>query len=163
MKIIGFLCFILFSSLTFAQSEKETVIFLVRHAEKSLESTDNPSLSEKGKQQALHLAQILQNTGIEAIFSTDTKRTKETAQPLAEKLGLTTELYSSKDKNFAGSLLQKYSGKKIVLIGHSNTLPDFLNFFSQSNQYQPSDNYGDLFVIVIKPRQPATILKLHFD
>jgi hypothetical protein len=60
-----------------------TTIFLVRHCEKALESTNNPNLSEQGAKRAAHLAEILKNAGIEAIYSTDTKRTMQTGEPLA--------------------------------------------------------------------------------
>jgi broad specificity phosphatase PhoE len=163
-KIFIILLFFGSSSYSLAQSKQETIIFLVRHAAKSMESSDNPSLSAKGKQQAEKLANLLSDAEIEAIYSTDTKRTKETAEPLAQKLTLPVTLYDAKNKNFPADLLKKHAGKKILLVGHSNTLPDFLNAFSRSQSYKPSEAYGDLYMIILKkPKQAATILKLWYD
>lgn len=161
-KIIISSLFCLFLSNVIAQNTNETIIFLVRHAEKSNESSDNPSLSEKGKLQAEALANTLSDVGVKVIYSTDTKRTKGTAEPLAKKLALSINTYEAKDKNFRTDIFKKHAGKKILIISHSGNLPDYLNYFSKSQNYKPSDNYGELYVIVAKNKKKATILKLYY-
>ncbi|MCU0444516.1 MAG: histidine phosphatase family protein [Microscillaceae bacterium] len=155
---------LVFSTATIlAQSNQETIIFLVRHAEKSLESSDNPSLSEVGKQQSENLAKMLVDAKIEVIYSTDTKRTKETVSPIAQILGLPIEIYPMNDKNLTADLIKKHKGKRILVVGHSANLPDLLNKFSKSQNYKPSDEYNALYLIIISNGQkPATILKLAF-
>lgn len=155
------LSFLFFLALSIGQAQTSpSVIFIVRHCEKAMESTDNPNLAEEGKKRAEHLAEILKNTGIEAVYSTNYKRTMQTAEPLANAMKLSPMVYEPRDANF-GEQLRK-SGKKVLVVGHSNTVPDLLNQLSGTKNYQPHDGYGDLWVVTIQEGQAATILKLSY-
>ena len=64
-------------------------IFIVRHAEKAAPGPDmksDVSLSETGNQRAEALKEALQNEQIQAIYSTNTLRTRSTAAPTASLL-----------------------------------------------------------------------------
>lgn len=72
-----------------------TYLFLIRHGEnewvetgKLAGRTPNVHLNEKGHKQSAVLAERLANQPISAIYSSPLVRCVETAQPLAEKLGL---------------------------------------------------------------------------
>jgi hypothetical protein len=67
-------------------------LVLVRHAEKAAESAD-PPLSAAGRERALRLADRLEAMGIEAVWSSDYRRTRATAIPLASRLGLEVRAY----------------------------------------------------------------------
>ena len=56
----------------------QPVVVIVRHAEKANGGND-PDLSSAGRARANELARILKDSGITAIFSTEFKRTQETA------------------------------------------------------------------------------------
>jgi broad specificity phosphatase PhoE len=62
--------------------------------------TDNPKkrsfINSEGTARAQALAQLLSKKKIDAIYSTDYKRTKATAQPTATNHGLSIETYDSK-------------------------------------------------------------------
>ena len=157
----SFLSILFFLTLSIGQAQTTpSVIFLVRHCEKAMESTDNPNLAEEGKKRAAHLAEILKNTGIEAVYSTNYKRTMQTAEPLADIMKLSPAVYEPRDTSFAEQL--RKSGKKVLVVGHSNTVPELLNQLTGTKNYQPNDGYGDLWVITIQADQPATILKLSY-
>lgn len=160
MKKIGLgWLFLLLMGWAQAQSAP-TVIFVVRHADKALESSDNPNLSVLGQQQATRLAAILKNAGIEAVYTTATRRTHQTVNPVAEARNLPVEEYDPKDPGFAEKLRQ--AGKKILVVGHSYTVPELLNQLSNSQAYQPSDAQGDLWVVTLLPGQPAVVLQLNY-
>lgn len=155
------LSFLFFLALSIGQAQTSpSVIFIVRHCEKAMESTDNPNLAEEGKKRAAHLAEILKNTGIEAVYSTNYKRTMQTAEPLANAMKLSPVVYEPRDANF-GEQLSK-SGKKVLVVGHSNTVPDLLNQLSGTKNYQPNDGYGDLWVVTIQADQAPVIVKLSY-
>lgn len=112
-----------------AQELSDLTIYLVRHAEKENTGKD-PNLSQLGKERAKALAALLDFELVTEIYSTNYKRTLETAEPLASQKNLTVELYDpSKLNAFAETLKQKSTGI-IVVIGHSNTTPKLVSFIS---------------------------------
>jgi broad specificity phosphatase PhoE len=75
-----------------------TTLLLVRHGETDWNAdgrlqghTDRP-LSDHGRRQAQKLAEELSGDEIEAIYSSDLARARETAEIVGERLGLTVEL-----------------------------------------------------------------------
>ncbi|MFC5271491.1 histidine phosphatase family protein [Adhaeribacter terreus] len=79
------------------QNEKATIVYLVRHAEKSTNHPDDPDLNAAGKARAEALKEILLNKDISAIYSTNYKRTKQTAEPLAKARNLAVQQYEAHD------------------------------------------------------------------
>jgi len=64
----------------------------VRHVVKEGEGSADPELSEIGNQQAERVAEVLETAGIDHIVSSTMLRARQTAAPLAERLGLEVEL-----------------------------------------------------------------------
>lgn len=95
-----------------------TRIFLVRHAEK--EAGADPELTPAGEARAQALADRLSSEGVTEIWSTATRRTEQTARPLAEALGLPVATYDSSDLSAFAAQLTASPGVKLV-VGHSNT------------------------------------------
>ncbi len=107
------------------QAQKPTIIYLVRHAEKVTTDPANkdPLLTEKGQKRALDLAKKLKKQNLSAIYCTDYQRIKLTAQSIANKKNLTIQIYDPKNlKAFADKVLQENKGKKVLIVGHSNTV-----------------------------------------
>lgn len=96
-------------------------IFLVRHAEKTADK-DDPALTDEGQARAILLADMLADAGITAIHSSDYRRTRDTAAPLAAKLGLTVQIYDPRDLPAMAARL-RHSGGRHLVVGHSNTTP----------------------------------------
>jgi phosphohistidine phosphatase SixA len=104
-----------------AQSpEPPSLVVLVRHAERAGPSADDPGLTEVGAARARELARLLGDAGITRIHSSDTRRTRETAEPLARRLGLPVETYDHRDLEGLASRLRELPGRHLV-VGHSNT------------------------------------------
>jgi broad specificity phosphatase PhoE len=110
----------------FAQSPAEkppVTVFLVRHAEKGTEGAD-PSLTEAGKKRAESLAATLADSGITAIFSTEYKRTQETAAAVAKRLGVAVTTVPAKEFDALISKVRELApGSRALVVGHSNTVP----------------------------------------
>lgn len=75
------------------------LILLIRHGENDYVKAGKLAgrlpevhLNERGRQQAEELAQSLANVPIKAIYSSPLERARETAAPLAAKLGLETQI-----------------------------------------------------------------------
>lgn len=104
-------------------SETDREIYLVRHAEKQADGGKNPSLTTVGKQRASHIAEMLKDKNISAIYSTDYNRTQQTAVPLAKKLGIKVSDYDPRKLEvFAKQVLE--SSGNLLIVGHSNTTPE---------------------------------------
>lgn len=104
-----------------AAEMQDFTIYLVRHAEKT-DAADDPELTPAGRDRAETLAGLLENEPIEAIWSTDTRRTQATAAPLARRLGLEVRSYDAADLAAFAATLQS-AGETALVVGHSNTTP----------------------------------------
>lgn len=117
--------FALLPTISFGQdSEALFTLYLVRHAEKELESEDprNPPLTPCGEQRAASLEVLLAEVNLDAVYSTDYLRTRGTAEPVARNKGLETRLYDSKKlEDFARMLLNRK--EDALVVGHSNSTP----------------------------------------
>ncbi len=116
-----------FTTIT-AAAEQSSTIFLVRHAEKRDAGAD-PALSDIGKARAQMLAAVLTSVKLTHVYTTNYKRTRDTATPVAQSQGLKIEFYDPvKLQVFAATLLQQ-KGTNLV-VGHSNTTPALAELLS---------------------------------
>ena len=126
----------------------ETTIYLVRHAEK--QAGDDPSLTLVGQARAEILAQELQDAGLTAIWSTDTKRTRETARPTARATGLPVQIYDpSRLDAFAKQL--KAAPGAVLVVGHSNTTPQLVKALGgkPGTPIDEAIEYDQLYVVTV--------------
>jgi broad specificity phosphatase PhoE len=143
------------------------VVFLVRHAERAdagMASAKvagaDPELSDAGKARAVALAALLKDAKITAIFTTEYKRTRDTAQPLATAAGIAAAVVDSKDgAGLIGKV--KASADNILVIGHSNTLPEVIKALGVSEPVAIADDQFDNLFVVIRGARP-TLLRLHY-
>ena len=68
------------------QDNEITTYYLIRHAEKdrSDSANRNPDLNPEGKKRAEKWAEVLKDIELDAVYSTDYKRTIQTAMPVAD-------------------------------------------------------------------------------
>ena len=103
-----------------------TVVLLVRHAERAPGAGDVP-ISDLGRSRALALAEIGKVAGVSAIITTQFQRTRQTAAPLAEALGLTpvvvnTQADVARHAADVAAAVRQQAGKTVLVVGHSNTI-----------------------------------------
>ncbi|MEJ2401646.1 MAG: phosphoglycerate mutase family protein [Xanthomonadales bacterium] len=125
----------------------ETVVYLVRHAEKRPDATD-PALSTAGRERARLLADLLAETGIDAIHSTDFRRTRDTAAPLAQRLGLPVSLYDADRPDALIETIFRAGGRHLV-VGHSNTVPELVALLGGDGgpPIDEAEEYDRLYVV----------------
>ena len=140
----------------FFESQATTTIIFVRHAEKADTPAEDPGLSPAGQQRAAELARQLVDAdviqGIDAIYSTPFRRTKETAEAVADALDLPVNTYDVADTEpVLESILKKHKGKIILVVAHSNTLPVLIANLGASKRVPPiaEDEYDNIYVISI--------------
>jgi phosphohistidine phosphatase SixA len=159
MKKIILLILILSTTLTSClqtkeeQSKTETsTYYFIRHAEKdrSDASNNNPHLIEKGKQRAEHWKDVLKNIKFDAVYSTDYHRTIETAQPTALKNNVEITFYNPKEINIH-EFLNNTIGQSVLVVGHSNSTPEFVNKLLGKEKYEHIDdsNNANLYIVTV--------------
>jgi broad specificity phosphatase PhoE len=102
-------------------ARQPTLVFLVRHAEKSGQGSD-PELSLPGRQRAGLLAAMLKDAGVQHVHSTEYRRTLQTATPVARQHQLELQLYDPAQLHQLADRLLGEGGVHLV-VGHSNTTP----------------------------------------
>jgi phosphohistidine phosphatase SixA len=151
----------------FAQAEKPTRIYLVRHAEKftSNPNDNNPSLTEGGNKRAIALAEKLKRKTLNTIYSTNYKRTQSTAAPTAEKSGKEIKLYDAKNlKVAAASILRENKGKQALVVGHSNTVLETIEALGGKRPVATIEDqeYDYLFLVTISTSRKIKVKVMHY-
>jgi broad specificity phosphatase PhoE len=92
---------------------------------------------------------MLKQTEINAVYSTDFKRTKQTVEPLIGSKSLSLNLYDPRKNTDIDAMLQQHAGQTILVSGHSNTIPAFANYLIGEEKYKPMGDgeYGNIIVI----------------
>lgn len=128
LKLIAPLALAALVATPLAQREADTVVLVVRHAEKSAPSGDVP-LSAAGESRAQALVAIGREAGVSAVITTQFQRTRQTAAPLATALGITPEVIDVKGgvaehvAGIAQAIKTRHAGRTVLVVGHSNTVP----------------------------------------
>ncbi len=146
-------------------SDTTTTLIIIRHAEKESTGSD-PNLSADGILRAEELKRILSNISINAIYSTTYNRTKQTVAPLATAKGIAVKEYAT-SKPYAqliSEIRTANRGKTVVIVGHSNTVPDILKEVS-NNAFSVTINesqYDNLFIVNLPDGLSPTVTHLKY-
>ena len=126
-----------------------TRYYIVRHAERLNASPDSP-LSATGLARANILRDSLQGKGIDYIFASTFQRTQQTAQPLATALSLDLKIYKPDTTSGLIARLKKIRGKNVLVVGHSNTVPEIVQGLShQAVAPIPEDDFDNLYLVKV--------------
>jgi broad specificity phosphatase PhoE len=149
---------------TFAQSS--TVVIVVRHAEKATDDPRDPTLSDAGQTRAQALAKALEHAGLDAAYSTQYRRTRQTAEPSANAAGLRVQVRPIDGGNaatYAADLARDLralpAGSTALVVGHSNTVPDLVEAISgQAAADMPETEYDRYTVIILEADGGARVI-----
>ena len=127
-------------------TEPSPAYYVVRHLHTPAGERD-PDLTAEGQRQAQLLAAWFRDDPPRAIYVSDFRRTRQTAAPLAARLGLTPIVYDPVDT--ASLVARVVAGPKPALVvGHSNTVPDIVE---QLGGTRPGplvhEDFGDIWQI----------------
>ena len=98
-------------------------VFLVRHAEREWEGED-PPLVATGEARAQALAETLRDAGITRVVTTQWRRTRDTAQPLAKLLKLTAQVIpvlegkARENIEEVAAAVRRYQDDTVLIVGH---------------------------------------------
>lgn len=135
-----------------------TQYYFIRHAEKA-DSSKNPDLSEKGLERAQEWKALFSEINFDAVYSTDFNRTLQTIQPIVAGNNQLLKIYNPKMIDV--ELFKKETqGKTILIVGHSNTVPNMVNQIIKENKYVDvaENQFGNLYIITLFENQTQSQL-----
>ena len=154
---------------------KVTTVYLVRHAERAAAPAQDPPLAEAGNVRSQELARMLVKTGIKAIYTSQYLRTKQTAEPLAKQLGISSDVVevrmspsnpreiSKQSYEDVAKKVYAHEGEAALIVGHSNTIPEMIK--ALGGDVAPiidEKEYDDLFIVTIYAKGKAKVAQLKY-
>ena len=142
----------------------DTMVIVVRHAEKSTDDAKDPSLSEQGIARANKLASVLKNSNLKAVYTTQYKRTQQTGLPSATQAGLQLDVRPATKENsktYTAGLLKeiqkKHRGETVLIVGHSNTVPEIIKDVTGLDVTPVGENEFDRLYVITLGKKPRLV------
>ena len=157
MKALALLLLVFVSVST---ASAQPIVVIVRHAEKAANGGNDPDLSSAGRARADAFARILKDSDITAIFTSELKRTQETAAPTATSAHVTPTVVAAKDTAALVARLHQLNGNALV-VGHDDTIPNIIKALGINSSINiPGTDYSELLIVILgdKPQ----LLRLHY-
>ncbi|HEX6160952.1 MAG TPA: phosphoglycerate mutase family protein [Thermoanaerobaculia bacterium] len=115
-----------------------TTILVVRHAEADqTPEVKDPALTEIGEKRAEALAEVAKDAGVRIVYTTQYRRTKDTAAPLRRtgdiplaEVAVARETIALQTAELAKKIIEQHKGETVLIVGHSNTVPLFVEALS---------------------------------
>jgi len=145
-------------------SRPVTTVILVRHAEKKLDPPDDPDLSPDGFARAEEIGRVFSNTGINAIYATQYKRTQQTVEPLSKRIGVSVTVLDAKQPEELVKRIQtSLRGQTIFVSGHNDTVPAITSALSgETFPPIPPSEYDNVYIVTIYRFGKAKVLRLKY-
>jgi broad specificity phosphatase PhoE len=141
-----------------------TTVILIRHAERLAAPPGNndPHLSAAGKARAKLLVRVLSQANVSAIYTSNFVRTIETAQPLADALGI-SPIKASDAEDIKKDILLKHAGKTVLVVGHTDTVPEVIQLFGDNSGHEiDEDEFDNMFVATVLDESSVRVTRLKY-
>ena len=140
-----------------------TTVILIRHAERTAQPGNNdPHLNAAGKSRAKLLLHVLSQANVSAIYTSEFIRTKETAQPLAEALGL-SPITASDPEDIKEDIVLNHSGKTVLVVGHSDTVPEVIQLLGDTSGHVIGDDeFDNMFIATVLSESSVRVTRLKY-
>jgi 2,3-bisphosphoglycerate-dependent phosphoglycerate mutase len=147
-----------------------TTVIVIRHGEKDLSvSVTDPPLSPAGEARAALLARMFGDANgigrVDAIYVSPALRNRLTAAPLAARLGISANVAPADDpQGLARRALREHSGGRVLIIGHSDTVPRIVEALSGNPKIPEigDQEYGTMYIIAVPRIGNPNLLRLNY-
>jgi broad specificity phosphatase PhoE len=147
-RILLILLICCLTACTTAPAPKDNyTLYLVRHAEKQADDSRDPELTEAGTHRSKNLANWFADKDINDIWSSDYKRTRDTAKPTVSRLGLKLNIYDARDLNALNETLLRNQNNALI-VGHSNTTPELARLLCNCDIEDMNDSEYDRLIVI---------------
>jgi broad specificity phosphatase PhoE len=151
-------------------SASDTLVIVVRHAEKAVEPGADPALSEAGRARAERLAAVLADARITAAYSTQFKRTRDTATPAAKARGIAIRVHEAHAGQadadaaaLAAEIRAEHAGGTVLVVAHSNTVPAIVKALGGVEVAAIADDEYDRLYVVALGETPRVVSATYGD
>ena len=111
----------------------------------------------------MRLAVILKDAGITQIFTTNLRRTVQTAEPVAVALRLTPTEVPGNDLDALLTKLHSATQRDLVLVvGHSNTVPEIVRGLGVSTPVTIGEEYDNLLIVIPQEGSASSLIRLRY-
>lgn len=142
-----------------------STFYFIRHAEKDRTDQENldPELNQDGLNRAIKWAEVFDAIPLDVIYSTNYERTSMTAAPTSVKKNIDVKYYDPSSMDIEAFKAEN-EGLNVLVVGHSNTTPDFVNKMLNNQKYDSMDDHdnGSLFIVRVIDGE-ATDFRLRMD
>jgi len=141
------------------------VVFVVRHADTSPGEDRDPDLNERGIERAKQLASLLANEPLDAIFVTNTERSRQTAAPIALAFTLAPTQYPATDaESLREMIMQLPANTTALVVAHSNTVTMINEALGAPSVGDiPHDEFSHLYAIVLSNGEHVRTITLRIE
>jgi broad specificity phosphatase PhoE len=171
LPIVGYILVVLAVAWFFQQQRITTVIF-VRHADvdTSAPLAEDTPLNARGRQRAELLADFLADvnvgSSVDAIYATVAKRTQETAQPLATRLGQKLNIDDPYNyERLVRRIFRDRRGKITLIVADADAIPLLIAELHGAHplpEFGPMD-YSEIYVVTVPYYGKVKTLRFRFD
>jgi len=144
-----------------------TVVVVVRHAEIDAVTDADPGLSVDGRERAAKLAKMLSQArpvrGIDAIFTSEFRRTQQTATPLSETLALPLNVVPAATwSSLPRKITREHRGEYVLVAGSNNTLPALIESLSGETVAIREDEFDAMFVVFVPQFSKPKVVRIRY-
>jgi len=142
-------------------AEPTRTVILVRHAERAGGNDPSVGINEAGRCRATVLAGMLYDAKVRSIYTSELARTQQTAEPLAQRLGIKPEVVPARDIDaLVAKLRARTEEATVLVVGHSNTIPAIVERLSGETEPTIGEGeYDRMFVVtLIGPKQASVVV-----
>ncbi|HMH87183.1 MAG TPA: histidine phosphatase family protein [Steroidobacteraceae bacterium] len=146
-----------------------TTVIVIRHAEKDTVAAADPALSAAGEARAALLARMFGDAKgagrLDAIYVSATLRSRSTAAPLAARLGIAPVVVAADDpQGLARRVLRENSGRRVMVIGHINTVPEIVSALADRSDISSIDeqDFATMYVVSVPRIGHANLVRLSY-
>ena len=140
----------------FFEARLPTTIVIVRHADTdgTMQADNDPPLNAAGRVRAEDLADFLEDidvvAGVNAIYASDKRRTQQTAEPLARRLGLEIKVEDLYDyKRLVRHIERDHGGDIVLVVTHSDAIAPLIDELHGKKGLPPiaPDEHDNVYII----------------
>ena len=171
LPIVGYVLVVL-AVAWFFQQQRTTTIILVRHADvdTSAPLDEDTPLNARGRQRAELLADFLADVNIgssvDAIYATVAKRTQETAQPLATRLGQKLNIDDPYNyERLVRRIFRDRRGKITLIVADADAIPPLIAELHGAHPLPEfgARDYSEIYVVTVPYYGKVKTLRFRFD